>query len=78
MESLWSQFSECPQFKPLGENIKTDVLIIGAGITGILCAYELKKAGIDYVLVEADKICHGITQDTTAKITPSGSRYIPI
>ena len=26
-------------------------------------------AGIDYILVEADKICSGVTKNTTAKIT---------
>ena len=29
----------------------------------------MKKEGVDCVLVEADKICKGITQNTTAKIT---------
>ena len=69
MKSIWNDFSDRPSFKSLREDIKTDVLIIGGGITGILCAYELEKSGVDYVLVEADKICQGITQDTTAKIT---------
>ena len=36
---------------------------------GILCAYMLKEAGVDCVLVEADKICNGVTNNTTAKIT---------
>ena len=51
------------------KNISTDVLIIGGGIAGILCAYMLRQAGVDYVLVEANSICSGITQNTTAKIT---------
>lgn len=51
------------------ENIHTDVLIIGGGIAGILTAYFLDKNGVDYVLVEKDKICSGITGRTTAKIT---------
>lgn len=51
------------------ENIHTDVLIIGGGIAGILTAYFLDKNGVDYILVEKDKICSGITGRTTAKIT---------
>lgn len=50
-------------------NTSTDVLVIGGGIAGILCAYKLKKAGVDCKLVEADKICSGVTKNTTAKIT---------
>lgn len=50
-------------------DIKTDVLIIGGGLAGILCAYELHQNGIDYILVEADTIGNGMTKDTTAKIT---------
>ncbi len=38
-------------------------------MAGILCAYMLKQAGVDYTLVEAATICSGITKNTTAKIT---------
>ncbi len=69
MKSVWSDTAKRPQFEALKGDIKTDVLIIGGGIAGILCAYMLKKDGVDCVLVEADKICGGITKNTTAKIT---------
>ena len=69
MISVWSDSTNFSAFKQLKKNIKTDVLIIGGGITGILCAYMLEQAGVDYVLVEANKLCSGITQNTTAKIT---------
>ncbi len=69
MESIWLKNTDRPRFEALNGNIKTDVLIIGGGITGILCAYMLKQSGIDCVLVEADRICSGITKNTTAKIT---------
>ncbi|MBQ2986716.1 MAG: FAD-dependent oxidoreductase [Tyzzerella sp.] len=69
MISIWSDSVKFPSFEQLKKDIKTDVLIIGGGITGILCAYMLKQAGIDYVLVEADKLCSGITKNTTAKIS---------
>lgn len=36
-----------------GEPEKTDVVIVGAGFTGLSAALELKKAGIDFVLLEA-------------------------
>ncbi|MBQ8740634.1 MAG: FAD-dependent oxidoreductase [Clostridia bacterium] len=58
-----------PQFESLSGNINTDVLIVGGGLTGILCAYMLDKAGVDYTLIEAKEICSGITKNTTAKVT---------
>lgn len=69
MNSIWPDSVEFPSFKQLKKDIKTDVLIIGGGITGILCAHMLEQAGVDYVLVEADKLCNGITKNTTAKIS---------
>lgn len=69
MNSIWQSEVTLPQFEPLRKNIKTDVLIIGGGLAGILCAYFLAQAGVDYRLVEADRICSGITKNTTAKIT---------
>lgn len=69
MRSLWSDNVNFPTFEPLTQDIKTDVLIIGGGITGILCAYMLKQAHVDYALVEAKQICSGVTANTTAKIT---------
>ena len=58
-----------PTFEPLQGDTKTDVLIIGGGLAGLLCAYELQQAGKDYLLIEADRICGGVTANTTAKIT---------
>ncbi|MGN0572201.1 MAG: FAD-dependent oxidoreductase [Candidatus Fimenecus sp.] len=69
MLSVWSANSELPSFPTLTNDKKTDVLVIGGGITGLLCAYMLKTNGVDCILLEADRICRGVTQNTTAKIT---------
>lgn len=70
IESIWTKTAHLPKFEPLqGDDIKTDVLIIGGGMAGLLCAYRLSQAGADCILVEADRICGGITKNTTAKIT---------
>ena len=69
MESLWQKTAELPRFGALNQDLKTDVLIIGGGIAGLLCAYSLKQAGVNCVLVEARRLCSGITKNTTAKIT---------
>lgn len=67
--SLWEDISEMPSFPAQEKDMKTDVLIIGGGMAGVLCAYMLQKAGVDYVLAEAERIGSGITKYTTAKIT---------
>lgn len=69
MKSVWQDFSSFSQFPQLKKDIKTDVLIIGGGIAGILTARFLHQNGINYTLVEKGKICEGVTQNTTAKIT---------
>lgn len=69
MDSLWKKDIKFPSFPEIGGNVNTDVLIIGCGIAGILTAYILKQEGIDYILVEKNRICSGTTQNTTAKIT---------
>ncbi|MBR5273361.1 MAG: FAD-dependent oxidoreductase [Clostridia bacterium] len=69
MESVWEKSAQRPKFEKLNGNASTDVLIIGGGIAGILCAYKLKNAGVDCILTEAAEICGGITKNTTAKIT---------
>ena len=69
MNSLWSTTAERPRFRQQEGDLNTDVLIVGGGMAGLLCAYYLSLAGIDYILVEAKQLCDGITQHTTAKIT---------
>lgn len=69
MRSLWHDSVEMPCFPTLKSDIKTDVLIIGGGIAGLLTAHFLHENGVRYVLVEKDRICGGTTGNTTAKIT---------
>lgn len=68
-KSVWSDETRLPEFKTLKKDKKTDVLIIGGGLCGILCAHALHQAGVDYILVEGNTIASGITKNTTAKIT---------
>ena len=69
MNFVWSESTRKTNFEPLKKSIRTDVLVIGGGMAGLLCAYMLKNNGIDCVLAEANEICSGITKNTTAKIT---------
>lgn len=70
LNAVWSRNVKMPRFDKLRGDTSTDVLIIGGGIAGLLCAYMLKGAGVDCVIAEAGRICSGVTQNTTAKITP--------
>ena len=69
MESVWTKTASLPQFPPLEDDLKTDVLIIGGGITGILCTWMLRRRGVDCALIETGRLCGGTTGYTTAKIT---------
>lgn len=53
-------------FPSLKENIKTDVAIIGAGITGALVGYYLAKAGVQVTLLERRHAGMGSTSASTA------------
>ena len=68
-DSIWTNGVKMPEFSRLEGNLKTDVLIVGGGMAGLLLAHRLSKAGVDYALIEADRICHGVSRNTTAKIT---------
>ena len=67
--SIWTNNTKLPGFERLNGSKKTDVLIIGGGMCGLLCAYFLHRAGADYILAEGNTIAGGITKNTTAKIT---------
>lgn len=69
MESIWNKTCTLPSFPQLNEDIRTDVLIIGGGMAGLLTAYRLTQRGVDCVVVEKDTICNSTTANTTAKIT---------
>ncbi|HFL2397650.1 TPA: FAD-dependent oxidoreductase [Clostridioides difficile] len=68
-ESYWFLNSSPKEYNKLGENIKTDCLIVGGGITGLTTAYLLAKEGKKVVLVEADKIGYGTSGRNTGKVT---------
>ena len=68
-ESVWERDLLIPERNKLEETLKTDVCIIGAGLAGILTGYMLWEAGLDTVILEADRIGSGQTRGTTAKIT---------
>lgn len=73
LESVWANDVKLPEFESLQGDAKTDVLIVGGGMAGLLIAHKLTQGGVDNLLIEADRICHGVTRNTTAKITSQHS-----
>ncbi|ATD54349.1 FAD-dependent oxidoreductase [Clostridium chauvoei] len=69
MKSIWSESCNFEKREALKGDIKTDILVIGAGIAGVLIAYMLKESGKDVIVIEGDEIAGGNTKNTTAKIT---------
>lgn len=69
MESIWSKTCNLKPRETLHGNVKTEIAVIGAGMAGILIAYQLQQAGKEVILLEADRIASGQTKNTTAKIT---------
>jgi glycine/D-amino acid oxidase-like deaminating enzyme/nitrite reductase/ring-hydroxylating ferredoxin subunit len=69
MQSLWLNNMQIPQYEKLQSDINRDVVIIGGGISGILTAYNLAQKGVKSTIIEANKILHGVTANTTAKLT---------
>ena len=69
MDSIWNADIQMPGFPQLDADIRTDVLIIGGGLAGLLCAWNLTRAGVDCMLIEQGRIMGGVSGRTTAKLT---------
>lgn len=68
-QSYWRDSFSLTSFPKLEESIKTDVAIVGGGITGITAAYLLSQQNIHVTLLDASTLLNGTTGHTTAKIT---------
>lgn len=69
MGSVWQTLPTQVRFPTLKGDKRTQVLVIGGGMAGILCAHKLQEAGKDVVLVETGRIGQGVTARTTAVLT---------
>lgn len=65
--SLWRATVDLPTFPALQGELDTEIVVVGAGITGITTAYLLAQEGKKVVLVESGKVLDGTTGYTTAK-----------
>ena len=69
MDFLWTKGVSHTEKPALEGDRNTDVLVIGGGMAGVLCALKLQQAGADCILAEAASLGSGMTRGTTAVLT---------
>ncbi len=68
-KSLWLDDYDIKGFPTLTNDLEVDCLVVGGGITGITSAYLLAEEGYRVAIVEQNRVMHGTTGNTTAKVT---------
>jgi glycine/D-amino acid oxidase-like deaminating enzyme/nitrite reductase/ring-hydroxylating ferredoxin subunit len=68
LDSIWVKTAPPQYFEPLQENLDVDVVIVGAGITGVTTAYYLAQSGKTIALVDDGPVGGGETGRTTAHL----------
>jgi glycine/D-amino acid oxidase-like deaminating enzyme/nitrite reductase/ring-hydroxylating ferredoxin subunit len=69
-KSLWMGTAPWPRHPTLKTDVSCDVIVVGAGIAGISCAYELAERGQQVVVIDRGKVGCGVTSRTTGHLTP--------
>lgn len=74
--SIWHAIGDVPQEKPLADDVRTEVCIVGAGIAGLTTAYLLAREGKRVVVLENEGVAAGQTGRSTAQLsTACDDRY---
>ncbi|KAK3640933.1 hypothetical protein LTR56_011583 [Elasticomyces elasticus] len=61
-------YSNRPPFSHLEQDLETDIVVIGSGISGVSCAYELVTRGHNVVMLEAREVVGGETGRTSGHL----------
>lgn len=67
-DSVWETVS-LPNFPELKSDLRTEVCVIGGGLSGVSIAYELAKRGKKVTLLESFRLGSGQTGRTTAHLS---------
>lgn len=68
-KTYWQRDGSLPSFQKLNRSMTADVLIVGAGVTGLTAAYLLSKQGRAVTVIDAGQPGNGETCRTTAHLT---------
>ena len=68
-ETLWWKTVEMPEYPALDGDTRVDVVVVGAGITGLTAARLLVKEGKRVMVLEQGRVGSGTTGGTTAHVT---------
>lgn len=67
-DSVWEKIN-LPHYSHLSHNLKTQVCVVGGGITGLTVAYELAKRGHGVTVLEGMRLGSGQTGRTTGHLS---------
>src|SRR6185312_5975590 len=77
-ESLWAAMTPSgPDLPELTGTQQADVIVIGAGFTGLSSALHLREAGVDVAVVEAIEPGWGASGRNNGQVIPTLSRPDP-
>lgn len=78
--SLWMATQDMPTFPPLAADTPhADVIVVGAGIAGLTCAYLLLREGKRVIVLDDGEVGGGVTGRTTGHLTAMlDDRYFEI
>lgn len=77
-DSLWAAVTPPgPELPALVGDASADVVVIGAGFTGLSCALHLREAGVDVAIVEAMEPGWGASGRNNGQVIPTLSRPDP-
>ncbi len=76
--NLWTHTAEAaPETPPLQGDVRADVVVIGAGFTGLSTALHLAEAGANVVVLEADGPGFGASGRNNGQVIPAYARHNP-
>ena len=66
--SLWQATAKLPTAESLRADAQADIVVVGAGIAGLSCAYQLARADRSVVVLDKGELGSGETARTTAHL----------